>query len=185
MSITTGLNTGCTIHISMENTFGLPIIPDNEEQRLAKLRSLHILDTYDEQGPFKHIAAIASRMFNVPIALVNLVDRGQVVAKANVGMEGTTSVSRGESLCSLAILRNDVTVFENARKEACLFANPMVSGEFGLQFYAGAPLKTSDGYNIGALCVIDKEPRDFSASDQKMLESLAAIVMEEIEKGQF
>lgn len=168
----------------MDNTFGLPIIPDNEEQRLAKLRSFHALDTYDEQGPFKHIAAIASRMFNVPIALVNLVDRGQVLTKANVGLPGAKSVSRGESLCSLAILRNDVTVFENAKNEACLLANPMVIGDFGLQFYAGAPLKTSDGYNIGALCVIDKEPREFPESDQKMLESLAAIVMEEIEKGQ-
>lgn len=167
----------------MDNTFGLPIIPDNEEERLAKLRSFYILDTYDEQGPFKHIAAIASRMFNVPIALVNLVDRGQVLVKANVGMEGTRTVSRGESLCSLAILRNDVTVFENAKEEPCLLANPLVSGEFGLQFYAGAPLKTLDGYNIGALCIIDNEPREFSASDQKMLESLAAIVMDEIEKG--
>lgn len=167
----------------MENSFGRPIIPANEEERLAKLRSFHILDTYDEQGPFKHIAAIASRMFNVPIALVNFVDRGQVIVKGNVGLEGTNTVSRGDSLCSLAILRNDVTVFESAGTEPCLLANPMVSGEFGLQFYAGAPLTTSDGYNIGALCVIDKEPRKFSEADQKMLESLAAIVIEEVEKN--
>jgi len=167
----------------MDNTFGLPLIPDNEDERLAKLRSFHVLDTYDEQGPFKHIAAIASRMFNVPIALVNLVDRGQVIIKGNVGLEETKTVSRGESLCSLAILRNDVTVFENAKEEPCLLANPMVTGELGLQFYAGAPLKTSDGYNIGALCVIDREPREFSASDQKMLENLAAIVIEELETG--
>lgn len=167
----------------MDNTFGLPIIPDNEEQRLAKLRSLDITASYDEQGTFKHIVAIASRMFNVPIALVNLVESDHVMVKASLGMGGIKKVPRGTSLCSLAILQNEVTVFENAKEEPCLLANPLVSGDFGLQFYAGAPLTTSDGYNIGALCIIDKEPRSFSASDQKMLESLAAVVVDEIENA--
>jgi GAF domain-containing protein len=167
----------------MDNTFGTPLIPHDESQRLAKLQSLHVLDTYEENGTFKHIAAIASRMFNVPIALVNFVDKDYVVTKARVGLDGETQVSRGVSLCSLAILRTDVTVFENAREEPCLLANPMVTGSFGLQFYAAAPLTTSDGYNIGAICIVDKEPREFPASDQKMLESLANIVMGEIEKS--
>lgn len=167
----------------MDNTFGIPIIPDNESERLEKLRSLHILDTYEENGTFKHIAAIASRMFNVPIALVNFVDKDYVVTKARVGVDGSNEVSRGVSLCSLAVLRTDVTVFENAREEPCLLANPMVIGDFGLQFYAAAPLTTSDGFNIGAVCIVDKSPREFSESDQKMLESLASIVMDEIEKA--
>jgi GAF domain-containing protein len=168
----------------MNNTFGIPIIPDNEEDRLDKLHSLHNLNTYEENGSFRHIAAIASRMFNVPIALVNLVDKDYVITKGRVGIEGSTEVSRGVSLCSLAILRSDVTVFENAREEPCLLANPMVIGNFGLQFYAAAPLTTSDGYNIGAVCIVDKVPREFSSSDQKMLESLASVVIEEIEKSQ-
>ncbi|MBD1398120.1 GAF domain-containing protein [Pontibacter sp. JH31] len=167
----------------MNNTFGLPIIPDNDNERLAKLKSLHILDTYEENGTFKHIAAIASRMFNVPIALVNFVDRDYVITKAQTGMDGLNEVSRAVSLCSLAILNSDVTVFENAREEPCLLANPMVIGDFGLQFYAAAPLTTSDGYNIGAVCIVDKVPREFTASDQKMLQSLASIVMDEIEKS--
>ncbi|WP_162056481.1 GAF domain-containing protein [Pontibacter pamirensis] len=167
----------------MDNTFGIPIIPDNEDERLAKLRSLNVLDTYEENGTFKHIAAIASRMFNVPIALVNFVDKDYVVTKARVGVGVSNEVSRGVSLCSLAVLRTDVTVFENAREEPCLLANPMVTGHFGLQFYAAAPLTTSDGFNIGAICVIDMEPRKFSESDQKMLEGLATIVMDEIEKA--
>ncbi len=166
----------------MHNTFGVPIIPENEEQRLAELHSLHILDTHEENGTFKHIAAIASRMFNVPIALVNFVDKDYVVTKASVGMDDANEVSRGVSLCSLAVLRSDVTVFENAMNEPCLLANPMIVGEFGLQFYAAAPLTTSNGYHIGAVCIVDKEPREFSASDQKMLESLASVVMEDIEK---
>lgn len=162
----------------------MPIIPDNEEERLAKLRSLNILDSYEENGTFKHIVAIASRMFNVPIALVNLVDRDYVFTKAQVGMDGVSQVERGISLCSLSVLRSDVTVFENARVEKCLLANPLVIGDFGLQFYAAAPLITEDGYNIGAVCILDKEPRKFAESDQKMLESLASVVIEEIEKNQ-
>lgn len=166
----------------MNNSFGIPIIPDDEHARLEKLHSLHILDTYQENGTFKHIAAIASRMFEVPIALVNFVDKDYVITKAQSGLDDAPNVSRGISLCSLAILRSEVTVFENAREEPCLMANPMVAGEFGLQFYAAAPLITKDGYKIGAVCVVDKEPREFPASDQKMLESLAAIVMNDIEK---
>lgn len=163
----------------MDDTFG---IPENEEERLAKLRSFHALDTYEEEGTFKHIAAMASRMFEVPIALVNFVERDYVVTKARVGLDGETKVSREISLCSLAVLRTNVTVFENAREEPCLLANPMVTGELGLQFYAAAPLTTADGYNIGALCIVDKEPREFSESDQKVLQNLAAIVMDEVEK---
>lgn len=166
----------------MDNTFGIPILPDNEHERLKKLHGLHVLDNYEENGTFKHIAAIASRMFEVPIALVNFVDKDYVITKASVGMDDVSNVSRGISLCSLAILRTDVTVFENAREQPCLLANPLVMGEFGLQFYAAAPLITSDGYNIGAVCILDKEPREFSQSDQKMLESLAAIVMNDVEK---
>jgi GAF domain-containing protein len=166
----------------MDNTFGKPIIPENEQERLAKLRSLHVLDTYEENGTFKHIAAIASRMFDVPIALVNFVDKDYVVTKAQKGMDDVEPISRGVSLCSLAILRTDVTVFENAIAEPCLMANPMVTGGLGLQFYAGAPLITSDGFNIGAVCIIDRIPREFSQSDQKMLEGLASIVIAELEK---
>lgn len=166
----------------MENSFGIPIIPDDEQERLEKLHSLHILDDYEENGTFKHITAIASRMFNVPIALVNIVDKDYVFTKAQTGLSEEPVVSRGISLCSLAILRTEVTVFENAREEPCLLANPMVVGHFGLQFYAAAPLITKEGYKIGAVCIVDKEPREFPESDQKMLESLAAIVMNDIEK---
>ncbi|WP_210463883.1 GAF domain-containing protein [Rufibacter roseolus] len=168
----------------MENTFGIPLIPDNEEERLAKLRSLHLLDTHREEGTFKHIAAMAARVFKVPIALVNLVDREYVHAKGSSGMpEPLSSVPRGTSLCSLAVLRSDTTVFENALAEPCLLANPLVTGGLGLRFYAAAPLTTMDGFNIGALCLVDREPREFSEDDRRALESLASVVMESIERG--
>ncbi len=167
----------------MENTFGLPIIPNNEEQRLAKLRTLNILNTHQGQNSFKHVTEMAVRMFNMPIALVNFVDSDQVITMASTGLENQTPVPRGISLCSLAILNNDVTVFENALEQPCLLANPMVTDSFGLRFYAAAPLTTSDGHNIGALCILDKEPRDFPESEQKVLQHLASIIIADIEKS--
>ncbi|MBF8963160.1 GAF domain-containing protein [Pontibacter sp. FD36] len=165
----------------MKNTFiGVNLIPQNEEERLLKLQEYEILDTPPE-GAFNHIAAMAARMFNVPIALVALVDSERVWFKANVGMEDVENVSRGVSLCSLAILNDGPTVFPDAVNEPCLLANPLVTGNFGLRFYAGAPLRTSDGHNLGTLCIVDKQSREFSEADQKVLGQLASIVMDEIE----
>lgn len=161
----------------MDNTFGIPIIPENEETRLKKIKEYKILDTALE-GPFNHVATIAADMFKAPIALVSLVDKYRVWYKAQVGMEGIKEVPRGESLCSLAILNDEVTVFKNALEEPCLLANPLVAGEFGLRFYAAAPLKTPDGFNIGSVCIVDTEPREFSVADQRVLEHLASIVMD-------
>lgn len=165
----------------MENTFGIPIIPDNDEERLAKLYSYDLLDKYAEEGNFKHVAAMAANIFKVPIALVSLVDRAHVIFKGNIGMEGTDVVDRGASLCSLAVLQNEVTVFEDAKNEPCLLSNPLVAGDFGLKFYAGAPLITPDGFNIGTVCIVDKKERTFSADDQLLLQGLASAVMQELE----
>ena len=163
----------------MQNTFGIPIIPDNEEERVARLKQLQILDTPAEKS-FDNVAAMAAHMFNVPIALVSFVDSDRVWFKANVGMEEVKEVSRGVSLCSLVVRNEDVSVFKNAPSEPCLLANPLVVGEFGLRFYAGAPIKTADGYTIGSVCVVDKEPRDFTEADQRVLQHLATIVEDEI-----
>lgn len=168
----------------MENTFGLPIIPANEEERLTKLYKYRIISHYNKAGSFKHIAAMATHVFNAPIGLVSFVDKEQVYFKGNVGMEGTYEVSRGISLCSLAILKDEVTVFEKAEQEPCLMSNPLVKGKFGLKFYAGAPIRTPDGYNIGTVCIADRKNRKFSVADQSLLEGLASAVMDELEERQ-
>jgi GAF domain-containing protein len=163
----------------MNNTFGKPIIPINEEERLEALESYEILNTLPE-GFFNNLAHIIARAFETPIALVSLVDRDQVFFKANVGMPGTTHVDRGISLCSLAILDNDPTIFHDAVKEPCLMSNPLVAGEFGLRFYAGAPIITPDGFNIGTVCVVDKKPRSFSELEQELLVQFAQSAMDAI-----
>jgi PAS domain S-box-containing protein len=164
----------------MENTFGKNIIPENDQLRIEALKRYKILDTPPENA-FDNVARLATQIFNVPISLISLVDEEQVYFKANIGMGRAKSTSRGVSLCSLAVLQTEVTVFENAPDEPCLLTNPNVAGAFGLKFYAGAPLITHDGFMIGTLCIIDQTPRVFSTADREIMQSLAKIVMYEIE----
>ncbi|QMU30412.1 GAF domain-containing protein [Adhaeribacter radiodurans] len=164
----------------MKNTFGIPIIPCNDRERVKKLHEYNILDTHSE-GSFKHITSLAAHIFKVPIALISFVDSERVWFKANEGMEEVTEIDRGISLCSLSILNDDLTVFTDTLEEPCLLANPLVAGSFGLRFYAAAPLQTADGYNLGSVCIVDKEPRKFTYADQDMLTHLAELVMKELE----
>ena len=163
----------------MKNSFGRPIIPDNEEKRIKALQSYKILNTLPE-GFFNNLAHIIAKTFDTPIALISLVDKEQVFFKANVGMPGVEYVDRGVSLCSLAILEDMPTIFKDASKEPCLINNPLVAGEFGLQFYAGAPIRTPDGYNIGTVCVVDKKPRSFSDKEQELLVQFSQSAMDAI-----
>jgi two-component system sensor histidine kinase VicK len=164
----------------MENTFGKNIIPENDQLRIEALKRYKILDTPPENA-FDNVATLATQIFKVPISLISLVDEEQVYFKANIGMGRAKSASRGVSLCSLAVLQTEVTVFENAPEEPCLLTNPNVAGSLGLKFYAGAPLITHDGFLIGTLCIIDQTPRVFSTADREIMQSLAKIVMDEIE----
>lgn len=156
------------------------IIPENEPKRLEALQRYRITDTPSEAS-FDGIAKLATQIFDVPVALLSLVDAESVFFKANVGMGTAKSANRGKSLCALAILDPEVTVFEDALKEPCLMANPNVTGSFGLRFYAGAPLITHDGFLIGTLCIIDHKKREFDISERAILEGLAKTAMDQIE----
>lgn len=164
----------------IRNTFGKEIIPENDKARLKALYRYEILDTPPE-GAFDKIATLAQSIFKVPIALVALVDQDRVFFKANMGMGDTKSVNRGVSLCSLAVLEEGVTVFENANEDPCLLHNPLVAGTFGLRFYAGAPITTHDGYRVGTVCIVDHTPRSFSEEQRTILAQLAGLVMDELE----
>ena len=80
----------------------------------------------------------------------------------------------------MAIQNDEVTVFEDALKEQCLLSNPLIAGKFGLKFYAGAPLTTKEGYNIGTVCIVDKESRNFPENKKQLLQRFATMVMHEI-----
>jgi GAF domain-containing protein len=165
---------------TMQNSFGKEIIPENDEERVKALHKYKFLDNLPEKY-FTSLARIIATTFNAPIALVSFVDHASVTFPGNFGMENTSEVERGSSLCSLAILDKNPTVFKDALKEPCLLANPLVTGQFGLKFYAGAPIITKDGFAIGTVCIVGKEPRNFSKEEETMLHDFAQSAMNELD----
>ena len=154
-------------------------LPVNEEQRIESLKRYNILDTPPD-GNFDHITKLASTLFKVPIALITLVDKDRIWFKSAYGL-AVNQINREPGLCASAILSDDLYIVENAIEDPRTFVNPLVAGEFGLRFYAAAPLQTKDNYNLGTLCIIDKEPREFSKEEKEILKQLASIVMDEME----
>jgi two-component sensor histidine kinase len=153
---------------------------DNKEAvRLEALRRYDILDTPPD-GSFDHVAAVAARLFDVPIAIVSLVDEDRIWFKARHGVD-VEEIGRAPGLCASAILQDDPYVLTDASCDPRSLANPLVAGEFGLRFYAAAPLRTNDGHNLGTLCVIDRKPRAVSEREIAHLEALAAIVIDQME----
>ena len=138
-----------------------------------------ILDT-PADGSFDRIAALAARMFSVPVAIVSIVDHDRIWFKAHHGTD-VSEIGRDPGLCASAILQEGPWIINDAANDPRTLANPLVAGEFGLQFYAGIPLRTPDGYNLGTFCILDREPREFGAEDTRTLEDLAALVMNDLE----
>lgn len=152
----------------------------DESARIDAVRRYDILDTPPD-GSFDRITALAAELFDVPIALVTIVDDDRIWFKSRFGLEGVEQIGRDPGLCASAIMQDEPYVVEEARKDARSLANPLVSGRFGLQFYAAAPLRTADGHRLGTLCIIDREPRMFSPRQADLLQHLSAIVIDEME----
>jgi hypothetical protein len=158
-----------------------PGAPDarDEEGRMNAVRRYDLLDTPPD-GAFDRITALAARIFTVPIALVTVVDHDRIWFKSRHGLD-VEEIDRDPGLCASAILEFEPWVVTDARVDPRTLANPLVAGEMGLQFYAGAQLRTSDGHHLGTICVIDVEPREFTIGERATLHDLAAMVMSELE----
>ena len=151
----------------------------NEAARLEALRRYDILDTPPD-GSFDHVAAVAASLFEVPIAIVSLVDEDRIWFKAHHGLD-VDEIERKPGLCASAIMQAEPYVLTDASCDPRSLANPLVAGEFGLRFYVAAPLRTSEGHNLGTLCVIDQKPRSVTQVQIAQLEALAAVVMDQME----
>ncbi len=151
----------------------------DEKQRINALRKYQILDTPPD-GSFDRITQLAASLLNVPIAIVTLVDTDRIWFKSKYGID-VNQIDRDPGLCSSAILADDVYVVEDAGRDPRTLANPLVAGEFGLQFYAAVPIKVRGNYNLGTLCVIDKNPREISESEKLILKNLTDILVDQIE----
>ena len=155
------------------------LIPENEEARLEAVRRYDILDTPPD-GAFDRVTALAARHFGVPIAIVSVVDSERIWFKSHHGVE-VEQIDRDPGLCASAILQDRPWVVEDAAVDPRTLANPLVAGDFGLRFYAGVPLQTTDGHNLGTLCLLDRAPRTLTDEETATLVDMAAIVMDELE----
>jgi len=152
----------------------------NEADRLRALYAFDILDTEPELS-FDRITDLAARLFDAPIALVTLVDQQRQWFKSCVGLS-VRQTPNSVSFCKHTLDSDEVLVIPDALADARFKDNPLVTGEPNIRFYAGAPLITSDGYNLGSLCVIDDVPRDdLSEADRRTLRDLADIVIDEMD----
>ena len=154
-----------------------PPVPPNETGRLAALRALKILDTAPEQR-FDRITAFAKDLFQVPIALVSLVDQERQWFKSRAGLDATET-PRSVSFCGHAILADEPFVIEDATADERFSDNPLVTGAPFVRFYAGVPL-IAGGFRIGTLCLIGHEPRRFENRDRGLLKGLAGWVEREL-----
>ena len=142
-----------------------------EELRLKSLNSLSILDTFPEKD-FDELVEIASQICGTPAALISLVDEKRQWFKAKKGVS-ISETSRDIAFCSHAILKNEVLVVEDATKDPRFSDNPLVTGEYKIQFYAGAPLMSPDGFPIGTVCVIDSNPNKLTPIQISALTALS------------
>ena len=153
------------------------LIPSYEHERLAALQPYPVLGT-PGQGVFNDFVSVVAKLFDVPIALISLVREDDVVFIGNEGLPEAGIVNREDSMCSVAILHDGPTVFDDIPARPCALVNPYVAQEMHLGFYAGQALRASNGQPLGSLCVIDRQPRQLSPAEGKLLTQLGLVAQD-------
>lgn len=153
-----------------------------EDERLAALARYDIIDTPSEES-FDRITRLTKKFFRVPMVTVSLIDGHRQWFKSRQGVN-VCETGRDPAFCNVAIRRDGVFVVNDALADPRFAENPFVTGEPHIRFYAGAPLRTSEGHALGALCVMDTQPRAFTEDDVVTLTELSQVVMDEIELRQ-
>ncbi|MBA4029094.1 MAG: hypothetical protein C0475_08185 [Planctomyces sp.] len=148
-------------------------MPAHEAERLRVLTALELLDTAREEV-FERVVTAACAAFGVPMAAVSLVDERRQWFKASRGL-GACQTAREVAFCAHTIMGDESMVVRDAAGDARFVANPLVTGGPALRFYAGAPLRVG-GHNIGTLCVMDTQPREFAQGERGLLADLAGVV---------
>jgi PAS domain S-box-containing protein len=154
-------------------------LPSNEQERLAALYALNILDTPLEER-FDRFVRLAKHLFDVPIAMISIVDAERQWLKAYCGVS-SQNTPRSQSFCAYTLFDNTSLIVPDALDDHRFMENPMVTGEPHIRFYAGYPIHDRHGHALGALCIIDTIPRHFHAHDLETLRQLARLVDQEID----
>lgn len=154
-------------------------IPPNEQERLKKLYSYGILDTEDEKE-FDDLVQLVASICGTPMANISLVDKDRQWFKAvhNIDRRET---ARNIAFCAHTILQDDLFIVPDAIADQRFVDNPLVTENPGVKFYAGMPLKTPEGYNIGSLCALDSVPRELTDEQKNALRILSSHVINMLE----
>ena len=151
----------------------------NEQERLAVVRRYDILDSPPDEA-FDRVTRIAARLLEMPAAFISIVDEDRIWFKSCQGVD-VGQMRRESSLCASCIHQEEPLLIADTRVDSRTSANPPVIGELHIRFYLGSPLRTSDGFNLGTLCIVDRVPRTVSDAEVTVLVDLAAVVMDELE----
>ena len=159
-------------------------MPPNEEERLAELNGLNLLDTPTE-ADFDQVTERLTKLFKVPIALLTLIDKDHQWFKSQTGLPTDLAearcTSRDVSLCGHVVANDEVLIVRDLARDPRFANNPFVK-ERGLRFYAGVPLRGPNGFPIGTLTILDTKPREITRQEQDLLEMIAGDVMEQIKR---
>jgi hypothetical protein len=154
------------------------LIPENEIQRLNSIRNYNVKRALQEPV-FGEFVTLAARIFDLPISLIALVDETDVLYQANHGLPDVHVQPRQEALCATAILDHKAVIYSDLSIES----SPLITQQAaeaahakGLRFYAAAPIQMPDQGRIGAICIIDLQPRTFSVGEQGLLEQIASLI---------
>jgi PAS domain S-box-containing protein len=150
----------------------------SEEDRLATLYGLELLDTQPEED-YDQLVDLASEICATPIGLVSFVDRNRQWFKAAKGVPATET-DRSVSFCAHAIQQKELFLVEDASQDKRFAENPLVTGEMGIRFYAGVPVQAPNGCTLGTLCVIDTVPRTLTPNQRTALTILGRQVQARI-----
>lgn len=154
-------------------------LPENEQDRLKELIYMEILDS-GREDQFDDIVKLASQICNTPISLLTFVDENRQYIKAKIGMDAEET-ERRVAFCSHTILADEILIVEDTSLDERFYNNPLVTGNPHAKFYAGMPLKTSSGMNIGTLCIMDTEKRELTEEQKTAIKLLAKQVIKELE----
>ena len=164
--------------MSFKNT--VYYIPDTEELRLEKLRDYQILDTHSEDT-FDKISLMASQVFNCPNAFITFVDDKRIFIKSNLSSLDINEVQREGTLADMVIKNDDVVLYTDTHTYPELAESPFVKMNNGIRFFAGVPLKSPEGFNVGVLSVADFVPREVTPLQLDMLKTLSKLVIDKLE----
>src|ERR1700738_5421830 len=154
-------------------------IPPSEQRRLAALYESELLDTPSEDL-FDSFTRLAARLCDTPISLITLVDRDRQWFKSSVGLD-VRETAREIAFCAHTILGEDMFEVGDAGADPRFADNPVVTGEPGIRFYAGFPLRSSEGEAVGTVCVIDRRPRALTPEQRASLAAIADAIVEQFE----